>query len=272
MSTALIDADVLKYRFAFSNQEVFEWDEGEESVYLDLDNAKKELDAFVEWILERTGCTDLLLCISSDWNYRLKLNPTYKDNRDESQKPKLLDDLVEHMKENYPYIQWMHLEADDMLGILMTQPANKGKYVCCTIDKDLKQIPGRHFNWNHDKLFTVSSEEAETFFYQQILQGDPTDGYHGCPGVGPVKAAEILKSPYLVVPYEHTFTRGKRKGETETRYRKEPTEDLWEAILSHYAQQGKDEEYVILQARMARILQHGEYDLKTEEVKLWNKA
>jgi hypothetical protein len=41
---------------------------------------------------------------------------------------------------------WEEIEADDVLGIMSTM--EPGKWVICTIDKDLKQIEGWQYNWN----------------------------------------------------------------------------------------------------------------------------
>jgi len=66
------------------------------------------------------------------------------------------------------------------------------KTVIATVDKDLNNTPGWHFNWNKGELYWVSEEEATYNFYRQLLTGDRTDNIQGIPGIGPKKAEKIL--------------------------------------------------------------------------------
>jgi DNA polymerase-1 len=74
--------------------------------------------------------------------------------------------------------------------------------------------------------------------------GDAVDGYSGCPGIGPKKAETVLANAKDGV-------------------------SPWGVIVGAYVKAGLDEEDALLQARLARILQFGDYDLKTNKVKLW---
>ena len=65
--------------------------------------------------------------------------------------------------------------------------------VICTVDKDLDQIPGKHFNFITNEHYEVTPEQGLQFFYKQILMGDSTDDIPGLKGIGGVKAALILK-------------------------------------------------------------------------------
>lgn len=263
---ALIDGDILAYRFSYAFQEDYDWQDCTSTV-LDLDGAKRELDIFVKDLLEKTNTSNAVIALS-DWrNFRLKLTKTYKENRADIERPKLLDDLKVYMREEYDAMSADWLEADDYIGIWVT--AWPDTYICCSLDKDLDQIPGQHYNWNHDKLYTVTEEEADAFFYQQALSGDPTDGFGGCPGYGPTKAKKLVANPTLLVPYEYEFQKGKRKGQTETRYEEVETDSVWAAIINRYNTKGLSEKDALLTARLARILRAGEYDWATNEVKLW---
>jgi 5'-3' exonuclease len=81
-------------------------------------------------------------------------------------------------------------EADDAIGIDMS--ANPGS-VCVSFDKDLLQLPGRHYDWVAKEERTVSAKEAGKFFWQQTLSGDATDNVPGCKGIGAIKAAKLLE-------------------------------------------------------------------------------
>jgi 5'-3' exonuclease len=75
------------------------------------------------------------------------------------------------------------MEADDALGIAQTTDT-----ILCTIDKDLDQISGKHYNFVQKRLYSISEEEGLKWFYKQILIGDNADGIKGLRGIGPVKA------------------------------------------------------------------------------------
>ena len=84
-------------------------------------------------------------------------------------------------------------EADDLIRIWAEQArAADIDYVICSIDKDLKCIPGKHWLMHKKTLITVSEEDACRHYYEQLLKGDPTDNIPGIPRVGEVKASKIL--------------------------------------------------------------------------------
>jgi DNA polymerase-1 len=68
-------------------------------------------------------------------------------------------------------------------------------YIVCSIDKDLKCIPGKHYLMHKEIMIDVSEAEAMRHYYEQLLKGDPTDNIPGVPRVGEVKAGKILE-PY----------------------------------------------------------------------------
>lgn len=81
-------------------------------------------------------------------------------------------------------------EADDALGIAASE--DKGSIIC-SIDKDLLQIPGRHYDFVKKEETTVTPKEGTKFFYQQVLSGDDADNVPGIKGVGAVKASKLLE-------------------------------------------------------------------------------
>jgi hypothetical protein len=48
-----------------------------------------------------------------------------------------------------------------------------------------------------------------------------------------------------------------------------PVLDLWKIVVGLYKEKGFSEKEALQQARVARILRHGEYNKETGEVKLW---
>ena len=72
------------------------------------------------------------------------------------------------------------LEADDVLGILATEPSNEERIIV-SIDKDLYQIPAK-ISKDGKTFEEISENEANYWHMMQTLTGDSTDGYSGCPG------------------------------------------------------------------------------------------
>jgi hypothetical protein len=144
------------------------------------------------------------------------------------------------------------LEADDLIGMMVSS----GKAIGITVDKDLRQVPGWH--WNPDKEtepVLVSQEDADKFFYQQWMTGDSTDNIWGLWKVGPAKAKKVLDS--------------------------NPREEWEQVILKMYEEEDWDKrpenkrptldrtEFALSQARCVRILRDGDYNKETKEISLW---
>ena len=267
---ALIDADVLLYKFSHHNEDDIVWAEDCVVKDIDFDRAVFELNSFVEALKERLCVSEARMVLSGSKNFRYDVDPTYKHNRVDREPSELRPLLREYIWKNFWTISRRRLEGDDCLGIISTQLP--GKFIVCTIDKDLKQIPGKHYNWDKDLEFEITPEEGEHFLLTQIITGDPGDGYPGCPGVGAKGAAEFLKAPYCLEPYDYAFKRGKRKGEVEVRYDKVPTDSVWGGIVSLYEAKGLNEEDAIKQARMAKILTHELWDSNTDDLILWEPS
>lgn len=240
--TLLVDADIVAYQFAVVNQDEYIWDEETTSKVTDLDRALEQVDYFIEGLMKTTKASKALFCFSSSPNFRYSVLPTYKHNRT-GEKPELYSEVRAYIEDKYECKTKPNLEADDVLGILST--LNPEQMVIATIDKDLMQIQGHHYNWRKDEYVYVTQEQADRFFYRQILMGDPTDGYSGCPYIGVKRAEDILIQAVV------------------------DEKSIWEAIVEAYEAKGLTEEYALQQARVARILRAEDYDFENQEVILW---
>jgi hypothetical protein len=114
----------------------------------------------------------------------------YKGNRSED-KPHHYEDLRRYMIEDLGAVVVDGQEADDTLGIL----GYAGSHVICTIDKDLDGVPGWHWNWKRKSLYSVSPEDADRFFYTQMLTGDSTDNIPGLFRMVGKKVMPAVKAP-----------------------------------------------------------------------------
>lgn len=269
---ALIDGDIFAYEVAAGSEEPINWGDGLWTLHAWEGPARSALTSRIEQLAEKVGATRIIVALSDTENWRKKLLPSYKENRQTQRKPLLLKVLKEHLCESFETCVQSGLEADDVLGILATCPDLKGDKVIVTKDKDLKTIPGLHYLAHKEDLgvFEVSPSEADDWHLIQTLAGDVSDGYSGCPGIGVETARKIIEEPFGWEQYEHTFTSGKRAGETELRWRKIEVATKWEAVVSHFIKAGLSEEEALTQARVARICRACDFDFENEQVKLWN--
>jgi DNA polymerase-1 len=180
--------------------------------------------------------------------------PTYKNNRNASTVPTLVDVLKNYMKKAHPCWIYEGLEADDVMSLMQTNDT-----IICTIDKDLDQVEGLHYNWNKIGVYEITEEEGTKFFYRQILMGDPTDGYKGCPKIGKVKSQRIVDDFY-------------ERGLSEAEMWKEIV-DIYYNNMIRYTDENTTyigaEMSALENARVARMLRGNEYTFETSAVHYW---
>jgi DNA polymerase-1 len=249
----LVDADILLYRYAFANTFSVDFDDAfsDEDIltFCDKEVAIAEMLDHAERMKKRLEASEIIWCLSDSSNFRYSLYDEYKANRNMSTVPTLKNVLKDWIKNNCNYLLLKNLEADDVMGIMQTDET-----IICTLDKDLDTITGMHYNWGHDRLYNVSQEEADKFFYTQILMGDSTDNIRGCPKIGKIKANRFI----------------------------EENGTDWEAIVNLYHKQmiryvDQDTTYeqaheeALKNARLVYILRYPE-EYTDGEVKLWNPS
>jgi DNA polymerase-1 len=239
--TAIIDGDVLVYTAAA----------GAASRQQDIEELGDRVISEVAWWTKHAFCQNTIVafsCSRAD-NYRRDFWPKYKAHRDGQEAPAGLADAIAHVKSKYRCMTLPRTEADDILGIIGTdaKPMKDGSIpVIVTRDKDLRQIPGWHYNpEKEDFPVWVSREAADRFFYQQWMTGDPTDNIPGLFRFGPAKAGKLLDAT--------------------------PREGWDAAIQGAYRDHPKryDPAYCLAQARCARILRADEWDKAAKKPILW---
>jgi DNA polymerase-1 len=266
MRTLLIDGDILVVSTGAALEVETDWGDDEWTLTCDVKEVK---DTILQTIrrLERDLDADAsVITLSKGMTFRHDLYAGYKKGR--SRKPVGTNEVKRWLIEEHGAKYKPGIEADDVMGILATNPRIiKGEKIICSADKDMKTIPG--LLYQNGEIVEISREEAEINFLTQTLTGDITDGYPGCPGMGPVSAAAVLKDRTGWERYTHEFTSGKRKGETEERWKTVPVATLWEAVVAQYEKAGLTAEDALLQARLARILHNDDYDHAKKEPILW---
>jgi len=216
MIIALLDLDVLRYTVGFACEYTnYHIDNnGEQLVLRGKKRAKKfveenpgtSIDNYVvilepveyclhsckrqlEKILKRCKTTKYHGFLSGTGNFRddIATIKPYKGNRPD-RKPAHYDALTEYLINYWNAKVIDGMEADDALAI------NQTKDTCiASIDKDLLQVPGKHYDFYHDKRLTITRSEAIKRLYGQIIAGDSTDNIGGVPGIGIKGAYKLLE-------------------------------------------------------------------------------
>lgn len=199
---SLIDADILLYRVGHIVETPIDWGGDVWTLHADLGEAKSRFLHHVEKA-RAPGCDEAVLCVShSPTVFRHDIYPFYKQNRSKGRKPVTHVPLRQWILEGCPDDDgfprykvecWEGLEADDVMGIIATTPETRCD-VICSIDKDLRTVPGLHYNFDKDsEVVMVSDKDAREFLLTQCIAGDATDGIPGIPGIGMVKARNLLE-------------------------------------------------------------------------------
>lgn len=221
----------------------------------------------------------IVLAFTDSINWRKVLvDENYKSNRKATKKPVGYFEFLEALFNNPDYIciREDKLEGDDVMGILGSGHSEFGfdKAVLVSCDKDFKTIPDVDFLWcTTGNILVQDLKSADFWHLYQTIKGDITDGYGGIPGWGDT-AEEFLNEPFFTEPVTSILKSGKNKGQEVTKWVKSDPDgrSLWECIVSIAAKAGMDEQGVIAQARMARILRFEDYNIDTKEITLWNPA
>lgn len=273
MTTLLIDGDVVAYKIAASIERPIHWGGGLWTLHSEAEEGVALIEQQIARWQDDLGADKVVVALTDqEANWRLSVWPTYKAHRKNVRKPLALKPMREHLLETHKTYLRPNLEGDDVLGILATHPGLvPGPKIIVSADKDFYTIPGRFLRTVGDdpQVVDVSEKEADRFHMLQTLSGDVTDGYPGVPGMGPERAGRALDDLTRLEPYEHAVQRGPRRGEVETRYREEPACSLWEVVVSRYEAAGLTEEDALVQARVARILRHTDYDFDNKRPILW---
>lgn len=219
MRTLLIDGDAVAYRGGYSaepkgyvRKTVLRWQE-------ELGAAR----SIVAFSCPREQC------------FRRAISPTYKTRP--SNKPPGYSSAAEGLFECFTTRCIHGLEADDVLGVLATHPAVEGERVVVAQDKDMRTIPGLHWNpWAEPRagVVEVCERDADFNHLRQTLVGDSGDGYPGCPGVGPKSVPKILWG--------------------------DPGQ-WWGQVVCAFKGKGLTEADALVQARLARILRASDVDI-----------
>lgn len=236
----LIDGDQFLMRATAAVEKETRWDDQNHVLYSNENEAFDTLKGMIERIFTRFDSREHALCFGTGPYFRHDIDPAYKAGR--TRKPlcyALMRDMVE---KEYHCITMHGIEADDVMGILATKPGTRQR-VIVSQDKDMKSVPTTV--WNGEHVITYSETEADYFHMYQTLTGDVTDGYKGCPGIGPKKATEILDKAMQVDGV------------------------LWPRVVGTFEKAKLTADDALKQARLARILRWSDWDGENKKPVLW---
>jgi 5'-3' exonuclease len=178
MTTCYIDADIIAYRCSAASE-----DEEEGIAHFRVDDMMNNM-------LLKLQCEHYVGFLTGKSNFRKVLLPDYKANRLDKPKPRWLQSCRNKLQHDWNCTITHGIEADDALGIAASHELGS---VICSIDKDLLQIPGDHYNFVKDEYQYVGGRSADLNFWCQLLVGDTSDNVLGIRGIGPVKARKALE-------------------------------------------------------------------------------
>jgi len=241
---ALIDGDEVTFKSCVIKPgEVIDWDNGVSSQQENTASMciQRALSITESWA-SKVNASESLICFSPDDRsslFRRAVFVEYKNGRTE--KPPFFWEVVAALRERYESVHHEGLEADDVMGINSAE-TDEYRNVIVSSDKDMKTVPCDLYDPYHDRRRRISLTEANRFWMTQALTGDSTDGYSGCPGIGPKKAEKILEGHVHLRP-------------------------MWSSVRQAFIDKGFTEAEALKQATLARILRPGDFDRETGEIK-----
>jgi len=240
--TLLVDADWLIYSACAACETDIRWDEWINTLHLEQADVKDFISSKLAYWMDLAGHSDVVMCLSDYPSFRHTIYQDYKATRIGKRKPLGIRDIRLYIEQTYTTRTMINLEADDVLGLLATG----GQYrdpIIVSIDKDLRTVPCQLLA--NDTVETIHPVDANRTWMAQVLTGDTSDNYAGLKGHGPVTAAKTLADA-ITLP------------------------DLWDKVVAAYKKAGRPYSEALLNARLARILRHGDYDYDTTQVRLWD--
>lgn len=233
--TALIDADSIIYMMGWTFRDQID----------DVESVVEATRTYIKDILRTTQARQFAGYMSCHREvcYRRKYCLTYKQKRDGSEEPEWLTKLKPVIEavliKDFGFVKLQTIEADDAVSLVAGFLKGKN-YVVCSPDKDLKQIPGNHYNYKKQERAVQDEDGAHLHFYQQVLSGDTTDGIPGCKGIGVVKAKQILDGI--------------------------PAEDREDIVFQHYQNKHPDDflERYLLTKGLIELLRYEKHGLHSE--------
>jgi hypothetical protein len=203
---ALIDSDIIAYKIAFACKNE-----------TDFQQVAHSVDVHINDILRATECDDFECYLTGSKCFRREKYNDYKGQR-KQEKPKWHSWIRKYLIEEYNAVVTDDgREADDHIIEFQRDELQfwgqrgfdnrsvkscMSKYIAVSTDKDFNTACGWKYNPDKKVKYWVSEEDAELFFWSQMIMGDTVDNIKGIPGKGKMAAYKILseaEDPKLAV-------------------------------------------------------------------------
>ena len=174
------------------------------------DDVEMIVDVMIKNIIVGSESTDYIVYMTGETNFRDTVATTreYKGNRSSSTRPIHYGYIRDYIEDKHPTIVSDNCEADDLCAMRLytefkkaqkSKNKNDCEAILCSIDKDLRNIPGHHYNISARHIDWVTVKDANKHFAKQLLTGDNVDNIPGISyfsdkkkKVGPKTAEKML--------------------------------------------------------------------------------
>jgi DNA polymerase I len=178
----LIDADSLMYFSSYGS---------EEDQILSETKLSEKIYDILNIVGQSYNVEKYYVFVKGSNNFRYKIFPAYKKNR--PAKHPIIDVLNKYLVDNFGAIESHNAESDDYAFSYSQLPEYKNRTIICSVDKDLLQIPGIHYDYQKNKFHHISEEDARYNLAIQMIMGDAADGILCLRGYGPKKAQALIE-------------------------------------------------------------------------------
>ena len=190
----LFDADYIKYIATY----MVDKNQKDLNGIRNFDEEKEVIYFLKNWIWNHVFSKiedKIIFCFSgkSDITFRNHVSFTKKYKGKRNREPlypnEHLDqyEVVRYIMDTYIVLFFDTMEADDVICFLQ----DADTYIWSK-DKDLKQIPGFHYDFQTNKIYELTVKDAAFNLCYQLICGDTTDNIPGIPNFGDVKAKKFL--------------------------------------------------------------------------------
>ena len=222
----LIDADSLIFASCYRKRLTPDDSPYYEKLSDATDKFDEQLMGIVNDLEEHYEIDKVLIFSGSLGNFRKLITKKYKANRNNQQKPPLLNEVHAYVKDKHNSIYGYGVETDDMVARYWYDLSNefgRDEVMIVSIDKDYKQFPCLMYNYHykHKVVYDITEEEAMYNLYEQMIIGDTADNVNYFKGKGRAFAKKYLadcNTHYQYTKKLYELFKQVHKGKAKQRY------------------------------------------------------
>lgn len=178
----LIDADSLMYFSSYGS---------EEDQILSETKLQEKVYDILNIVGQAYNVEKYYVFVKGDNNFRYQIYQPYKGKR--PAKHPIIDVLNQFLVQEFGAIEAHGAESDDYVYSYAEHPDYKGRTIICSVDKDLLQIPGIHYDYQKNQYHIIDEDTARYNLAIQMIMGDAADNVPGLFRYGIAKAQKLIK-------------------------------------------------------------------------------